>query len=171
MKKNLNKITLFVILLIPISFLLALDQPGTKTPFSKTFRQSVDDAYGKTLYLTDSQADISIKGTKNKTITVEATIDISEMEMEERDAFFAHTKLELLPTANGFKITLNYPQSKTKSSFNFLGLKFFIKKYSIAIQYNISVPDSMALQIENEYGDISVQADAGVKSKASGKNG
>ena len=105
MKTIQNIIVMSMILFLYAVSVRAADNQDKEYPFSKQYQKSVDGAVGKTLYIPDSHADIIITGSKQDGIKVEATVDVSEMDMDLRQEFFSKTKLYLIPSARGYKLS------------------------------------------------------------------
>ena len=142
-------------------------------PERRTYRQRVETAPGKTLYVDLQNADMVIAAGEGSEIAIEAAVDVSGGNAEMVEEFLSKTELVLEAHGEGFRAALKNPeyersgQQNGGSSVGFLRRIFFSEELeetqmSISTHLRVSVPARQSLDIANKFGDISVTGVNGI---------
>jgi hypothetical protein len=161
--RNSLAITLGLIFLHASGLAAGIEDGVIKTK-SRTYKQQIKSAPGKTLYIEDTQANLVISGKNQDEIIAEADlmIEIDEMDEEFIDEFLEKSELTLEPYRDGFRLKLKTPRDeisrKGRRSRSFLSRLFDRDDWHISIstKVHITIPSKQSLSIDNKYGDISI---------------
>ena len=175
---NINKSLFSIILLV----FLVCGVPGLQANTDsaaykqlKNFEDKIEALPGKTLYIDNTRADITIIGTDLNEIKVKAFIEVSASKKDFVEEYLSLTDMSLEPYRQGIRLKWKTPRSEENSQGKSGISQFFRRlsrgRFSLSIHEEIQIwiPSSQFLEIENAYGDIfaeDVTGDINIKNRS-----
>ncbi len=129
---------------------------------SKNFDDKIETLPGKTLYIENTRANITIIGTDSNEIKVKASIEVSASSKDFVTEYISLSDMSLEPYRQGVRLKWNTPRKQLNTSGKSDVSQFFRRLsrgrffLSVHEEIQIWVPSSQSLQIENAYGITSI---------------
>jgi Putative adhesin len=135
-----------------ISAMLLVASAAAATTLEETWDRSFDVRPGALFALENTNGHITIRSWDQARIRV-----IGHKKVESRDADVARQamaalKIEAVPSADGLRVTTNYPKKNDGGFFDWLSGT----NVSMNVEYDIAVPRTMDLNIDNTNGSIDI---------------
>lgn len=126
--------------------------------YSRTFDKSVPVQAGQKLILEHTLGNIQIHTHSNRQVVIHADIRVSASNAAEAKSFADNVTILVEPSSTLLNVRTRYPERS--------GSFFGSRQVSYSVNYEITVPQNMPLQVRNSFGGVTVagsQADCDIK--------